>query len=81
MPVNLPIHFAQNINVAALPNARIKINAIWFALINETKAAHFEINIPNGAINMAIMPTSINLARRGMRTNKASMSSIFLLPM
>ena len=40
-----------------------------------------EISIPNGARNMAAMPTIIMMASLGMRVKSPSMSSMSLLPM
>ncbi len=81
MPASLPIHFAQNMNVAAEPNARMSTRATWSMSTNDTSVAHFATSMPNGAMNMHMMPSIMKRARRGMRSNSRSMSSMSRLPM
>ena len=81
MPESLPSHFAQNMNVAAEPNASKMMRTTCFVSTNETSVAHFAISMPNGAMNMHMMPSIIKRAKRGMRSNSRSMSSMSRLPM
>ena len=45
-----------------------------------TSVPHFAISMPNGATNMIMMPAIMKRARRGMRSNMRSMSSMSRLP-
>ncbi len=81
MPESLPSHLAQNMNVAAEPNARSTMSATWPVSTNDTSVAHFATSMPNGAMNMHMIPSIMKRASRGMRSNRRSISSISRLPM
>ena len=81
MPESFPSHFAQNMNVAAEPNARMTMSATCPVSAKETRVAHFATSMPNGAMNMHKMPSIMNRERRGMRSKSRSMSSMSRLPM
>ena len=81
MPESLPSHFAQNRNVAAEPNARSTTSATCPASANDASVAHLATSMPKGATNMTMMPSIMKRARRGMRSNRRSMSSMSRLPM
>ncbi len=81
MPASLPSHLAQNMNVAALPKARMTTRATWPESTKDTSVAHLAMSMPKGAMNMHMMPSIMKRARRGIRSNKRSMSSMSRLPM
>ena len=81
MPASLPSHLAQNMKVAALPKARMRMSATWWVSTKDTSVAHFAMSMPKGAMNMHMMPSIMKRARRGMRSNKRSISSMSRLPM
>ena len=81
MPESLPSHFAQNKNVAAEPKPRMMTSATLPVSANVTSVPHFAMSMPNGATNMTMMPAIMKRARRGMRSNSRSMSSMLRLPM
>ena len=80
IPESLPSHFAQNMNVAAEPNASRMMSATLPVSTNDTSVAHFAISMPKGATNMHMMPSIMKRARRGMRSKSRSMSSMLRLP-
>ena len=80
MPASLPSHLPQNMNVAALPNAGSTSSSTSPEDAKLASVAHFETIMPNGATNMAMMPSIMKRARRGMRSNKPSISSMSRLP-
>ena len=80
MPESLPSHLAQNRNVAAEPKPRMRIRATLPVSAKLTSVPHFAMSMPNGATNMIMMPAIMKRARRGMRSNMRSMSSMSRLP-
>ena len=80
MPESLPSHLAQNMNVAALPKAKMMMRATWRVSTKDTSVAHLASSMPKGAMNMHMMPSIMKRARRGMRSNRRSMDSMSRLP-
>ena len=57
------------------------MRATWPVSTNDTSVAHLATSMPNGAMNMHMMPSIMKRAKRGMRSNSRSMSSMSRLPM
>ena len=56
-PESFPMNLAQNMNVAAEPNASMPSRRTWPVEANDTSEAHLEMSMPNGAMNMPMQPS------------------------